>query len=128
MTGLIALLMLNLNGHTQPIDTVIRVKASQARKVYADALQKPILEERIAILNERIANYQVLIKTFEEKDSIRAEDCKSQIASLIEEKALYQDQVKTMEQMIRKERRKRFWITASGILTTGAAIYLSTLK
>lgn len=125
------LLILSLNGVSQPnttTDTIVRLKSNVARNMYKDALQKPILEERISILNERITNLQILVKTVEQKDSILIMDSQNQIKLLLEEMTLCQDQVKTMETIIRKERRKRFWVSAAGIVTTGAAIYLSTLK
>ena len=128
MIGLIPLLMLNLNGISQTTDTVIRVKASQARKVYADALQKPILEERISILNDRIANFQILIKALEEKDSLANINYMLQVGALLEEKKIYQDQLNTYEKLLKRERRKRRLATAGGIVTTGLAIYLGFVK
>ena len=122
--------MLNLKGDSQPIqtDTIIRVKASQARKVYADALQKPILEERINILNDRIANFQLLIKTMEEKDSIAKVNYQLQVGALLEEKALYVDQMKGYERLLKIERRKRRLAIVGGIVTTGIVSYLYLTK
>ncbi len=122
---------MNLQGKSQQgttTDTMIHLKANVVRNLYKDALQKPILEERISILNERVANLQLLITTLEAKDSVRKESCEAQIASFQQEIALHQDQIKIMESMLRKEKRKRFWSNAALTLATGAAIYLSVTK
>ena len=122
--------MMSLNVASQPIqtDTIIRVKASQARKVYADALQKPILEERISILNERVANLQLLIKTMDDKDSVQKVYYEGQIYNFNQQIALYKDQINGYEKLVKKERRRRRLITGAGVLTTGAMIYLYMTK
>jgi hypothetical protein len=111
---------------------------TDAKKVLSDAKQKPILLERIALLNsdvvllnQRIAVKDSIIAAYQAKDGNYTAIIKAledQKALMQEEKKLYQDQVATMEKMLRKERRKRFWTAAGGVISTGAMAYLFLTK
>lgn len=98
------------------------------RKVLIDAEKGKVYKEQVGLLNQRVSLLQSQIKELQEKDSANTVTSREQISALLQEQTLCQDQVKTMETILRREKRKRKLITAAGILTTGAAIYLSTLK
>lgn len=127
-------MLTSLKGNTQTIELPIE----QAKAVLADAKQKPFLLERIALLNsdvlllnQRIAVKDSIIAAYQAKDGNYAAIIKAledQKALMLEEKKIYIDQVATMEKMIRKEKRKRFWTAAGGMLSTGAALYLFITK
>ncbi|HUP13110.1 MAG TPA: hypothetical protein VM187_12875 [Niastella sp.] len=104
----------------------------------ADAKQKPLLLERIALLNadvlllnQRITVKDSIITAYQAKDgnyTAIIQALQDQKALLQDEKKLYVDQVTTMEKMLRKERRKRFWTSAAGMLSTGLMAYLFISK
>jgi hypothetical protein len=114
----------------QTIDTTC-VPTSQLRKVVSDAKQKPVLEERIAILNERIATKDSVIRALQlagEEDLSVMTALRDQKRILEEEKKLFNDQLRTLESMLRKEKRKRFLASMAGIVTTAGAMYLFITK
>jgi hypothetical protein len=104
----------------------------------ADARSKPFLEERIkllsidtAILREKISLKDKEILNYEAKEGnyesiIQA--LKDQKGVLLDQEKVFHDQIDSYERMLRKERRKRFWTAAGGIVTTGLAAYLYITK
>jgi hypothetical protein len=92
------------------------------------AEQKKVLEQQVSILNDRIANYQVIISNLNEKDSITVAAYEKEIVLFKDEKAIYQDQIKGYEKLIRKQKRKTFFTAAGGILATAAMGYLYLTK
>jgi putative NADH-flavin reductase len=92
------------------------------------AEQKKVLEQQVTILNDRITNYQSIVSSLNAKDSVTVATFNMQIKLLTDEKALYQDQIKGYEKLLKKERRKRFLTTAGGVLTTGIVAYLYLTK
>jgi uncharacterized coiled-coil protein SlyX len=127
---LIMLLKTSSESLCQTIDTTC-VPTIQLRKVVADAKLRPVLEERIAILNERISTKDSVIKDLQlagEEDQAVIEALRDQRRLLEEEKKLYNDQLRTLESMIRKEKRKRFFTSMAGMITTAGAMYLFISK
>lgn len=118
---------------SKPIDTTC-VPTEKLRAVLSDAKQKPVLLERISLLsedmrllNQRIAVKDSIILVLDSRDRnndgiIRAyEDEKKTYKDQV---ALIQNQMHTLESMLRKEKRKRFWTGVGGTLTTGLALFL----
>jgi hypothetical protein len=111
---------------------------AQLKKVLADAKQKPVLLERISLLseditllNKRIAVKDSIISSLDSKDRnndgiIRGMEDQKRL--LRDEITLCQNQVKTLEAMYKRERRKRFWTGVAGSLTTVGALFLLTQK
>jgi len=106
--------------------------------VFVDAKQKPVLLERIDLLNAdiKLLNNRIAVKdsiiNLMERDELASQEI---IATLREEKKLmqeqrkvFEDQLNAYEKLLRKERRKRRWTAAGGILLTGAATYLYITK
>lgn len=124
------LLRTSSEGSCQIIDTTC-VQTGQLRKVVADAKLKPVLEERIAILNDRISTKDSVIMALQlagEEDLAVIAALRDQKRILEEEKKLFNDQLKTLESMLRKEKRKRFLASMAGIVTTAGAMYLFISK
>ena len=121
------LLKMSFAGSSQSTDTTC-TPTEKLRQVITDAKMKPVLEERIAILNDRIANYQIIIGNLNEKDSVTVAGYENQIRLMREEKAIYEDQIKGYERLLRKQKRKTFFTAAGGFLATGAALYLFLTK
>lgn len=124
-------------GNCQATDTIC-VPVAQLKKVLIDAKQKPILLERIdlltadvKLLNSRIAVKDSIINLME-RDELASQEI---IATLREEKKLmqeqrkvFEDQLNAYEKLLRKERRKRKWTAAAGLMVTGVAAYLYITK
>lgn len=130
----VILLTANLKGNTQTIE----IPVEQAKKVMADAKQKPVLLEKIALLqtdilllNQRIAQKDSIISAYQVMEGnydailLAMEDNK---AIMLQQRQLYEEQLRSFEKLLRKEKRKRFWTAASGVLTTTAAAYLYITK
>lgn len=117
----------NFAGQSQTSDTICPPVA-QLKKVYAAALQKRVCDSMNVILEARIDGLNRAIGLLNEKDSVTVVGYKNQIDLLHQEQAIYKDQLNAYEKLLRRERRKRKLVTAAGIITTGLAIYLGTLK
>ena len=98
------------------------------RKVLIAAEQKKILEQQVTILNDRIAGFQQEIKLLTDKDAETVASYDRQIAEMLEQRKVFEQQLKDFEKIVRKERRKRFWTAAGGVVTTGIAAYLYIIK
>lgn len=125
---------MNLNGSSQTIE----IPVEQAKKVMADAKQKPVLLEKIAllntdisVLNERIKQKDSIITAYEAKDGnygamiTAMEDNK---AIMLQQRQLYEEQLQSFEKLLRKANRKKFWTSVAGVLTTSIATYLYITK
>lgn len=130
-------LKISYAGKSQTTDTVC-VPFQQLKKVLADAKQKPVLLERIDLLNAdiKLLNNRIAVKdsiiNLMERDELASQDI---IKVLREEKQLMTDQRKVFEgqidayeKLLRKERRKRRWTAAAGLMVTGIAAYLYVTK
>jgi chromosome segregation ATPase len=124
-------------GNSQNTDTIC-LPLPQVKKVLADARQKPLLLEKInllqadiRIMEERIAAKESIINNME-RDQMASQEI---IDQLKEEKKLYEEQKKimlnqarTFEKLLKKEKRKRRWTAFTGMLTTGIVTYLFITK
>ena len=106
----------------------VTISKKARNNMYARALQADGLDSLLTLCYNRINNLRDDFNNLASKDSAIIENYKKQIGLAEDEKKIYEDQIKTLDKMYRAERRKRRLITFTGILTTGAAIYLSTLK
>ena len=121
------LLRMNFAASSQSIDTTC-TQTEKLRQVITDAKMKPVLEERIAILNDRIANFQIIISNLNEKDSITVSAYEKQIQLYRDEKKVYEDQINGYEKLLKRERRKRFFTAAGGVVATGLTLFLYLQK
>lgn len=88
------------------------------------AEEAKVLKEQKKLLEERITVLQRTIITMEEKDGEKTALYDNQLKNLLEQKEIYDDQLRTYEKLLRKERRKRFWTGAIGMVTTAVAFYI----
>lgn len=134
---LTALTAVSFTGNSQNTDTIC-LPIAQAKKVLADAKQKPVLLEKVQMLQadiklmeERIALKESIINNME-RDQMASQEI---IDQLKEEKQLYEEQKKIMldqarsfEKQLKKEKRKRRWTAFAGIVSTGIVTYLFISK
>ena len=89
------------------------------------AKQGDVLKEQVKILNERVTLLQSMVLNLEQKDSANTSQSVNQVALFKQEIDLYKDQIKTFERLLKREKRKRFWSTAGGVITSGIILYLT---
>lgn len=89
------------------------------------AKQGDVLKEQVKILNERVTLLQSMVLNLEQKDSANTSQSVNQVALFKQEIDLYKDQIKTFEKLLRREKRKRFFATAGGVMTSGIILYLT---
>lgn len=122
------LLILTVNSYGQKQQDTLCLPTENVRGLLISAKQGDALKQQVVILNDRIGLLQSIVKELELKDSASKSGYTAQIAALLEEKKIYQDQLNTYEKLLKRERRKRRLATAGGIVTTGLAIYLGFVK
>lgn len=115
-------------GQAQTTSDTICLDVTKYKKVYTAALQKKVVDSLLYISTRQLSELKSQIELLEEKEQELKNNYQRQIDNLNSQIAIYTDQVKGYEALVKKERRKRRLITATGILTTGAAIFLSLKK
>lgn len=85
-----------------------------------------MFKQQVVVLNERIVLYQSIVSQLEEKDSLTVASYETQIKTMKEQRVIFEDQIKTFEKLLRREKLKRKLISGVGIITTGLAIYLGS--
>ena len=90
--------------------------------------QKKLFEQQVNVLNDRILNYRNIITNLNEKDSATIEGYELELKTMREERLIFEDQVKSLEKLLKKEKRKRKWTAAGGLALTGIATYLYIVK
>lgn len=124
---MVIILTMNFAGLSQVTDTIC-FPIEVAKKVLVAAEQKKVLEQQIIVLNDRIANLQIIISNLNEKDSITVAAYEKEIQLYKDEKKIYEDQLKGYEKLLRKQRRKQFFTAAGGVVATGVMAYLYLVK
>lgn len=118
---------LNLEAQSNRSDSTT-VSTVALKRILTAAQQKNVLQEQVSILNDRIKNYQDIITNLNEKDSATVEGFNLQIQTMNQEKIIYEDQIKTLEKMLKKEQRKRKLTAFGGVALTGIVTYLYIIK
>lgn len=128
ITALSLLLSIALAGtaYGQQSKDTLCLPTENVRGLLIAAKQGEVLKEQVTILDARIVNLQALVAATESRDSVAVAGLNANIKSLLEEKALYQDQIKGYEKLLKRERMKRRVTGLAGILTTAAAFYIGT--
>ena len=104
------------------------VSTPALKRILVAAEQKKVLEQQVVILNQRISGLELTINDLAEKDTATVGSYERQIALMKDQRILFENQIKTFEKMVIKERRKRFWTSVAGTLTTGIGVYLYLTK
>lgn len=98
------------------------------RSLLINAEQGKLLKKHVLVLNDRISILQSMVTNLEQRDTATVNSYERELSVMREQRALFEDQIKTYETLLRRERRKRRLITATGVLTTGAALFLTLKK
>jgi hypothetical protein len=109
-------------------DTLIPTPDSTLRKLLVAGYERNNLKKQVINLEEQINLLNDVIKEHTEKDELQQEYFNNQMKNLQDQLAIAREQVKAFETIVRKERRKRRLVTVGGVLTTGAALFLSLKK
>lgn len=100
------------------------------QKKYADEIIND-LKIRIALLNENIKQYEIIIKNFVGKDTLN-NDIKLLFASKVEDmkkqRAIFEAAILDYKKEAKKWRRKVRWISITGIVAVGISAYLYIKK
>jgi len=104
------------------------VSTAALKRILTAAEQKKVLDGQVVILNDHIAILNSLVKVLQDKDTATVGSYERQIAVMKEQRVIYDDQIKTFEKLLRREKRKRFWTGAAGMASTIAMIFLTLKK
>lgn len=119
--------MMNLHGQSRTsAGDSVWVSAKAARNLLIAAQQKPLLEEQINILNQRIQAKEAIIEALQGKDSINAQVAKSfqeEIRIMREQRAVFEADLKSVNKQLRRARTKTKLVALAGIITTAAGIF-----
>lgn len=98
------------------------------RRILTAAQRHNVLKEQVDILNKRIENYQSIIQTLNERDSVTVSSYEAQIKNIQEVVAIYENQLKETGKELKKERRKRKWQAFGGLAAISCITYLYIIK
>ena len=109
------------------IDTICK-PLNEYRLIYKDAKLYRYTDSLLKISEAQLSELKGKVSLLEEKDSETKAGYQQQIDYLQREINIFKDQIRGYEKLIRKERRKRRFITGVGILTTAVTTYLFISK
>lgn len=109
-------------------DTLIPTPDTTLRKLLTAGEERNNLKRQIKNLEEQIKLLNEVIQEHVDKDEVQEQFYKNQMDNLRQQLALTKEVADTFEREAKRERRKRRLITVGGIVTTGAAIFLSLKK
>ncbi len=95
----------------------------------SDAKQRPILLERIQLLNTDISLLQERIANLKTKDSANTQiiaTYETQLYTMQEQRVIFEQQLKSYEKLLRRQKRKTFFTGMAGIVTTAITFYIAT--
>lgn len=115
----------NLELRSQVIDTIC-IPTVQAKKIYGDALKFRYTDSLLKLTESQLAEKRLQLQLMEDKEGEVANNHRREIVNLENQVGVLKEQVKGFEKMWQRERRKRKWSQAGGIVAVVAAIFLST--
>lgn len=115
----------HLEMRSQAIDTIC-FPISQAKKVYTDALKFRYTDSLLKLTESQLAEKRLQLQLMEDKEGEVANNHRREIVNLENQVGVLKEQVKGFETMWQREKRKRKWSQAGGIVAVVAAIFLST--
>lgn len=98
------------------------------KKVYGDALKYRYTDSLLKISEAQLAELKTTVSLLTEKDQETKNNYERQIANLESQIAVFKDQVSVLEKSVKREKRKRFWTSVGGTLTTIAGLFLFFTK
>lgn len=97
------------------------------------AEQKKVLEQQIAlfksdidILNSRIQSKEKEIQFIEARDSSTLKSYEKEIEIMVDQRSIFEGEIKALQKQIRKEKRKRVVTGILGIGSTALAFYIGS--
>jgi hypothetical protein len=117
---------MNFAGLSQ--STEICLPDSSVRKILIAAEQKKVLAEQVKLLEQRISIKEDIIRNLNSKDSVTVLTFQTQINEYKEQKLIYDQQLNSYEKLLRRQKRKTFFATFGGLLTTGITTFLLIKK
>lgn len=115
----------NLELRSQVIDTIC-IPTIQAKKIYGDALKFRYTDSLLKLTESQLAEKRLQLQLMEDKEGEVANNHRREIVNLENQVGVLKEQVQGFEKMWQRERRKRKWSQAGGIVAVVAAIFLST--
>lgn len=125
---MLVLLIRSSFGQAQtPTDTIC-IEVPKFKKIYTAAIQKRYVDSLLVISEKQVGELKYNISLLQEKDAELKKMYDAQLDILHNQIVIYKEQITGYERLVKLERRKRRLITFGGVLTTGAAIFLSLKK
>lgn len=118
---------LSQNSTQNPNDTIC-VTIAEGKTLYTAATMYKYTDSLLKITEAQVSELKTAIRLLEEKDAEQRALYERMIVNLNGQIDLLKNQVKGFEKIVRAERRKRFWSSLAGVVTTGAAMYLFITK
>jgi hypothetical protein len=106
------------------IDTLC-LPTEKVRKVLIAAEQKKALEVQVSIMDERIRGLQGQIQAYKAKDSATVVSYEKQLLITEGQKSAMLEEIAGLKREVRREKRRRIFTGAVGMLTTAAAVYIA---
>ena len=98
------------------------------RRILTAAEQKKVLDEQVALLNQRIAGYESMVQQYKDKDTATVGSYEREIALMKDQRKIFETAISAKEKEIRRYKRKLFFRTAGGLMITGGLAYLYFTK
>lgn len=104
---------------------------SVVQKLLIAGKQKQVMDSLVTILSFRIAEKEAIIKDLKQKDSANTNiihTYENQISLMKDQRTVFEDQIKSLNKQLKKERRRTRWTSIAGITLTGIITYLYIIK
>lgn len=111
-----------------PVTDTLCFDVPTIQKLLIAAEQKKVLEDQLAIVNERIVGLEARIAIYKDKDTFTVASFQREISNYKEQKIILLETVAGLNKQLIRERRKRFWTAAGGIAATGIAAFFYITK
>ena len=98
------------------------------RKVLIAAAQKKVADSLLSISENQVSQLENTIRLLGLKDSTQKLFYESQLTEFRNQVVLYKDQINGYEKLLKRERRKRFFTAAGGVVATGLTLFLYLQK
>ncbi len=125
---MLILIKSSFEGQSQTPNDTICLPVVSVKKVYADAKAFRLTDSLLRISEAQLSEVKYQKGLIEDREAETINNYNRQIENLEKQISVYKDQMIVFNKAIRREKRKRFFATAGGVLSTGIMIYLSTKK
>lgn len=106
----------------------VKISKKARNNMYARALQADALDSLLDLSRREIVLLENKVMELIEQGDTTAASYEREIVQWKGKEQILLKKIEEKDKEIRREKRKRKWATFGGIITTGAVIYLSTLK